>query len=78
MRHLPRFAPGSASGQSGGGDPPSVSMAATADYIGTMTAELSKIALANRLEMLAYLLDMARMEAEAARHGTARHAARDQ
>lgn len=47
-------------------EPDESARAATAEYIAAMTAELTKMALARHLEMLAYLLDMARIEAESA------------
>lgn len=38
---------------------------ATAAYVSAMTAEMAALARRDRLDMLAYLLDMVRMEAEA-------------
>lgn len=51
-------------------DPPSYSRqpaanaASVAEYIADMTGELARLAGAARLDMLTYLLNMARMEAE--------------
>lgn len=38
---------------------------ATAAYVSAMTAEMAALARRDRLDMLAYMLDMVRMEAEA-------------
>jgi hypothetical protein len=38
--------------------------AAAASYLASMSAELSKIARRHRFDVLGYLLDMARLEAE--------------
>lgn len=46
----------------GGPEPQSPSAAAA--YIATLTAELTLIARSHRFEALAYILDMARMEAD--------------
>ncbi|MFG1424731.1 hypothetical protein [Roseixanthobacter glucoisosaccharinicivorans] len=35
-----------------------------ADYVASLTGELQRLALAKRLEVLAFLLEMARLEAE--------------
>jgi len=56
------------------GEPGAADQAAAAHYIAEMSEELAKMATARRLDMLAYLLDMARLEAEAAMNGTAREA----
>jgi hypothetical protein len=39
------------------------SSAAAAHYIGTLTNELARLAREHRLDLLAYILDMARLEA---------------
>ena len=43
---------------------PAGSAAAAALYIGALTAELGQLARANGLDVLSYLLDMARLEAD--------------
>jgi hypothetical protein len=43
---------------------PEKDVAAVAEYIATMTAELAAMAGAARLDMLTYFLNMARLEAE--------------
>ena len=66
---LPRVPPLHIDGQSAGerhgsaGTPLEIP-AATAAYVAQMAVELSALAKAARLEMLAYLLDMAQAEAE--------------
>ena len=40
------------------------SPAATAHYIGTLVGELARLARRHRLDSLAYILDMARLEAD--------------
>jgi hypothetical protein len=46
------------------GDAAAPDSAITAEYIARMSAELADLAGAARLDMLAYFLDMARLEAE--------------
>jgi hypothetical protein len=43
------------------------------DYIASIAAELQQLALANRMPILAYLLDMARLEAETTARGLRLH-----
>ncbi len=44
--------------------PDAAEQIATAEYIGAVAAELATLARCNRLGTLAYLLDMARLEAD--------------
>lgn len=50
----------------GGGGAGSADPSATADYIGDLTSQLAGLARAARLDLLAYLLDIARLEASRA------------
>ena len=57
--------------EASGDDDPPQSPRAAALYIGRMSAELARLARRHRLEPLAYILEMARLEAEQIAKGSA-------